>query len=298
MDPLLARLGRGEIVVGDGAIGTELMGRGLQAGQCPESMNLEHPEILAEIGERYIDAGAEILTTNTLGGSPLKLRHHSLENRTEEINQRAVETLREVAGDRAYISASIGPCGAILKPYGDTEEEEVYDSFERQASALVAAGTDLICVETMIDLREAILAVRAVKAVSPETPVMATMTFDATPRGYYTIMGTNVEQAALGLEEAGADVVGSNCGFGIQEMIEIAREFTQQSRVPILVQSNAGLPEHRGGEVVYPESPRFMADHVNELIELSVGVIGGCCGTTPDHIRAIRAQVDGARQLS
>jgi 5-methyltetrahydrofolate--homocysteine methyltransferase len=149
----------------------------------------------------------------------------------------------------------------------------------------------------MIDLREAVLAVRAARAVAHEMPVMATMTFDATPRGFFTIMGTTVEQAASGLEEAGADLVGTNCGNGIETMIEIAREFAQHARVPLAVQSNAGLPENRGGKVVYPESPEFMAERATALMEIPVAVIGGCCGTTPVHIRAIRAQVDGAHQL-
>jgi 5-methyltetrahydrofolate--homocysteine methyltransferase len=281
--------------VGDGAIGTQLLEQGLEAGQCPEVLNLEHPEILSEFAGRYLEAGAEILTTNTFGGSPLKLRLNSLEDRTEEINWNAVKAVRGVAGDRAYVSGSIGPTGAVLKPYGDAAEDEVYGAFERQVRVLVDAGVDLFCVETMFDLREATLAVRAAKALSPNTPVMASMTFDATPKGYYTIMGTNIEESAAGLVEAGADVVGTNCGFGIEKMIGIARELVHHASVPVIVQSNAGLPEVRGGEVMYAESPEFMADRIANLIELPVSVIGGCCGTSPEHIRAIRERLDRGR---
>jgi 5-methyltetrahydrofolate--homocysteine methyltransferase len=296
MEPLLQRLARGEILVGDGAWGTELMARGLEAGQCPESFNLGRPDVLAEIAVSYLDAGAQFVTTNTFGGSPLKLRSYGLEDRTEAINRRAVEVLREVAGDRAYVWGSVGPTGKMMKPYGNLEEDHVYESFERQIRALAEAGADVICVETMIDLREASLAVRAAKTAAPAIPVMATMTFDPTPRGFFTVMGTDIEGAVKGLELGGADVVGSNCGNGIETMVEIARELNRHAERPIAIQSNAGLPERREGEIVYPESPAFMAQRVPDLIGLGVAVLGGCCGTTPEHIDAIRRGADRLRK--
>jgi 5-methyltetrahydrofolate--homocysteine methyltransferase len=286
MEDFLQRLQRGDTVVGDGALGTLLMERGLKPGECPEAFNLKRPEVLAEIAASYVEAGSEIVTTNTFGGSPIKLRSYSLEEETESINGGAVDLLRGVAAGRAWIAASVGPTGAILKPYGDAEESELLDSFERQIEAL--SGADLILVETMIDLREAVLAVRAAKEAAPGKPVLATMTFDATPRGFYSVMGSSVEQSASGLEKAGADAVGTNCGNGIEKMVEITREFACHSRLPLVVQSNAGLPENRGGRVVYPETPEFMANKARALIELGVAVIGGCCGTTPEHIRAIK----------
>jgi len=293
MKDILGRVRAGEILVGDGAWGTMLMARGLEPGQCPESLNLTRPEVLQEIAALYLDAGAEFITTNTFGGSPLKLADYSLEDEAEEINRRAVEALRPVVGDRALISASVGPTGKILLPYGDTAPEIIADSFTRQIGALIEAGADMICIETMIDMREARLAIEAAKSVSADIPIMATMTFDPTPNGFFTIMGTSVEQAAAGLEEAGADIVGSNCGNGIEKMIEIAAEFRRHSRLPIAIQSNAGLPENHAGEIVYPESPEFMADKAGRLIDLGVSIIGGCCGTGPDHIRALRGLVDG-----
>jgi len=291
MEDLLPRLRRRETVVADGAWGSLLMARGLQPGACPELFHLEQPEVVGEIAALYLDAGAGLVTTNTFGGSPLKLAPYGLEDRTEEINRRAVEIVREVVDNRALVSASVGPSGTILKPYGDTEEQAVYESFRRQIQALAEAGADLFCVETMTDLREASLAVRAAKDVAPSLPVMATMTFDRIPRGFFTIMGVSVEQAATGLAEAGADVVGSNCGHGSDDMVEIARELTRCSALPILIQPNAGLPETRDGTLVYPESPGFMAERAGALADLGVAVIGGCCGTTPEHIRAIRAGV-------
>lgn len=292
MKPVLDRLRAGETLCGDGAWGTQLMVRGLAPGESPEGMNLSRPEVLAEIAELYLDSGADLVTTNTFGGSPLNLASHGLDDRAEEINRAAVEVLKQVTAGRAYISASVGPTGKVLEPYGDTAPEAVAAAFKHQIGTLVDAGADLICVETMIDLREAELAVRAARSISAEIPVIATMTFDATPRGFFTTMGTGVERACATLIDEGADVVGSNCGNGIETMVEIAREFTAHASVPVVIQSNAGLPETRGGELVYPESPEFMAERVGRLMDLGVAIIGGCCGTTPDHVRAFRSAID------
>jgi 5-methyltetrahydrofolate--homocysteine methyltransferase len=296
MEDIRERLRSGGVILGDGAWGTLLMQRGLKPGEPPEALNLSRPEILEEIATLYLEAGAELITTNTFGGSPLRLRAHALEGRTEEINRRAVEAVRRAIGDRAWVSASVGPSGRLLKPYGDCTPEELYANFERQIGVLVAAGADLICVETMSDLTEAALAVRAARAIAPAIPVMATMTFEDTPRGYYTVMGVSVAKAAAGLEEAGADIVGSNCGNGIETMIGIAREFRKHARLPVAIQANAGLPVTRDGALVYPETPEFVAAKAVELLDLGVRIVGGCCGTTPDHIRALRAVVDKHRE--
>ncbi|HUX06049.1 MAG TPA: homocysteine S-methyltransferase family protein [Acidobacteriota bacterium] len=293
-DPL-ERIAAGEILLFDGAIGTMIMARGLQPGRPPESFNLSRPEVLEEVARLYIEAGAEFVTTNTFGASPIKLRHYGQDNEAEMINTAGVEAARAAAEGRAYVAASIGPTGAILRPYGDAEPEEVYDGFKLQAAAMAAAGADIFVVETMIDLAEAKLAVKAARDAAPRIPVMATMTFDPTPRGYFTVMGVTVAQAADGLAAAGADIVGSNCGNGIERMIEIAVEFKNHTKMPIAIQSNAGLPITRDGEVVYPETPEFMAYKANELINLPVSIIGGCCGTTPKHVRSIRAVIDSAR---
>jgi len=289
------RLASGETLCGDGAWGTQLMARGLAPGVCPENMNLSKPEALVEIARLYLDAGADFVTTNSFGGSALNLGSHGLDHRTEEVNRLAVEILKPEVGGRAYISASVGPTGRILEPYGDTAPEVVAEAFNCQIGALIEAGADVVCIETMIDLREAELAVRAARSVSAEIPVIATMTFDKGPNGFFTTMGNSVEQACEVLVEAGADIVGSNCGNGIDTMIEIARDFTTHALVPVIIQSNAGLPENRGGELVYPESPEYMAERVSRLMDLGVGIIGGCCGTGPEHIRAIRTAVDDYR---
>ena len=170
--------------------------------------------------------------------------------------------------------------------------KRVYNSFLEQVSALFESGVDLICIETMTDLQEAILAIKAAKSVSPIIPVMATMTFDKIPRGYYTIMGISIEKAVEGLTNSGADIIGSNCGHGIDNMIEIAKHIKKISDRPIMIQSNAGLPENKSNELVYPESPSYFAEKTVELIEAGVSIIGGCCGTTPEHIHAIRKVVN------
>lgn len=295
MKRILERLAEGETLVADGAIGTLLMQRGLEAGQYPESVNLVDPGMLEEIADLYVDAGADIVQTNTFGASPVKLALYGARQKAGEINRVAVGAVRRAVGDRAYVSGSCGPSGKMLKPYGDTDPEVLYDGFREQMECLIGEGVDIVCVETMVDASEAALAIKAAKDVSPAIPVMATMTFDATPRGFYTIMGISVEEAASRLQEAGADVVGSNCGNGIENMIKIAADFRRCTDLPLIIQSNAGLPKTKDGVPVYEETPTLMADRARELLAIGVAIIGGCCGTTPEHIRAIREVVDSFR---
>lgn len=292
MKPLLNSLSDSDILVSDGAMGTMLIERGLKEGECPELWNISMPDVLTEIARAYLDAGADIIQTNTFGASPLKLAQYDLADRTEEINRRAVEVVREVVGDDVYIYGSCGPSGKILKPYGDTEPDEVYASFKRQVSALMEGGVDVVGVETMTDLAEATLAIRAVKDISGNFPVIGTMTFDETPNGFYTIMGVGVEDAVSGLAEAGVDIIGSNCGNGIEVMSEIARELVEHTDLPVIIQANAGIPDMIEGRLTYPETPEFFAGEARKLIESGVSIVGGCCGTTPEHIRMLRELVD------
>lgn len=292
MRDFLSRVQSGEVLVSDGAIGSMILGRGLSAGDCPESVNLSNPDMLEEIAQRYLDAGAEIIQANTFGASPLKLSMHGLQAEAVEINKNAVEAVRKAVGGRAYVAASCGPSGHTLKPYGTTDPADVRESFETQLKVVIEAGVDIICVETMTDLTEATLAIKAARSITETIPITAAMTFDPTPRGFFTIMGVDIKSATSGMAEAGADLVGSNCGNGIEKMVEIAKEFEKETTLPRIIQSNAGLPELDGGQVVYRETPEFMAEKAKDLIASGVSVIGGCCGTTPDHIRAIRKVVD------
>ncbi len=288
MVPLQERLAQTGVIIADGAMGTMLFRRGLKPGDCPERMNLDAPEILEEVTGLYLEAGAEIVQTNTFGGSPLKLSSYALEGKTEEINARAVQAARNAAGERAYVSASCGPCGRILEPYGDTSAALVFESFRRQLRSLIAEGVDLVCIETMIDLAEARLAITAARSISASIPVCATMTFDPTPKGFRTVMGVDVEQAAKGLADAGAQIIGSNCGNGIVLMTKIAQEFKAHTNLPIIIQSNAGIPSIEDGSLVYPETPEFMAEKSVELLKIGVKILGGCCGTTPEHTAALK----------
>jgi 5-methyltetrahydrofolate--homocysteine methyltransferase len=295
MEGLLARLKRGRVLVGDGAWGTQLMQRGLPEGRPPEWFALERPGTIEEVARLYVEAGADLVTTDTFGGTSFRLRLHGLDGERERINRQAVEAVKRAVGGRALVSGSVGPTGQLLEPFGDTSPDAVEEAFAEQIAALASAGADVLCVETMGDLTEATRAVKAARAVAPGVPVMATMTFEPTPRGYFTVMGVSVEKAVAGLEAAGADVVGSNCGTGIADMVEIARQMARASRRPLIVQPNAGLPESREGQVVYNETPETFGARVPELLELGVAVVGGCCGTTPDHTRAIRRAVDAWR---
>ncbi len=232
------------------------------------------------------------MTTDTFGGTSFRLALHGLDGERERINRQAVEAVRRAVAGRALVSASVGPSGRLLEPLGDASPEAVHEAFAEQVSALVAAGADVLCIETMSDLTEATQALRAAKEQAPDLPVIATMTFEPNPRGYFTVMGVSVEKAVEGLLAAGADVVGSNCGTGMEHMVGIARELTRTARLPVAVQPNAGLPEIRGETVVYNETPEAMAARVPELLDLGVSLIGGCCGTTPEHVRALRRAVD------
>lgn len=295
MRSLRDRLTAGDIVVGDGAWGTMLMARGLRPGVPPETMTLSHPETIEEVARLYVEAGADFITTNTFGGSPVRLRAYGLDDQTDAINRCAVTAVRRAVGDQALVAASIGPCGHVLQPYGDGRPDEIAESYARQIAALADAGADFVIVETMTDLAEARLAIAASRRVAPALPVVATMTFDRTPRGFFTVMGVSIPHAVVGLTEAGADVVGSNCGNGMEAMLAIAQQMRTHATGPLAIQANAGLPESRNGALVYPESPDFLASWVPALVEAGVRVVGGCCGTTPEHVQAIRRAVTAAR---
>lgn len=292
MKPLIDRVRRRERIVGDGAMGTMLIARGLPSGQPPERWTLERPQVVEEIAHAYADAGAELITTNSFGGSPIRLRAHGLESRLEEINGEAVMLARSAAEGRAHVIASIGPTGQLLKPLGSLESGTVSDGFRRQAAVMAGAGVDGFCIETMTDIEEAVLAVEAVRLEAPGLPVFATMTFEQTPRGAFTVMGVSVARACGRLEQAGADAIGANCGTGPEAMLAVARQFAETTTLPLIFQPNAGLPQHVSGRLVYPQRPDAFASSLAQLATHAT-ILGGCCGTTPDHIAALKSLVAG-----
>ncbi|MBI3124719.1 MAG: homocysteine S-methyltransferase family protein [Ignavibacteriales bacterium] len=291
MKSVLEEIEKGKVLVSDGAWGTFLYQRGLQQGECPELWNVTHREDVFAIAISYIDAGADIILTNSFGGSPFRLRYYELDKRTIELNNAAAEISREAAGDNHFVLGSIGPSGSMLM-LGETTESELYDGFSLQAEALKKGGVDAICIETMTDVQEASIAVRAAKAAT-SLCVACTFTFDKTAtEDFRTMMGISPGEMVLAMKNVGADIIGTNCGNGIENMIGIVKEIRAVDQAtPVLVQANAGLPVFVDNKVSYPETPEMMANRVNELIDCGANIIGGCCGTTPLHITAIAAEI-------
>ena len=291
MSTIVDRIKCGEILVSDGAWGTFLHKKGLQPGECPELWNVTHREEVLDIARSYIHAGADMIETNSFGGSSFKLEHYGLSNRTAELNEVSAAISREAAGDNHFVLGSIGPTGKILM-MGEVTETQLSDNFKVQSEALQKGGADAICIETMSALDEACLAVKAAKENTNLT-VICTMTFEKTVSGEYrTMMGISPAEIVPALLDAGADIIGTNCGNGMARMVDIVREIRSvNSGVPILVHANAGAPIIRNGETVFPESPEETAGHVEALIQAGVNIVGGCCGTTPDHIRMIASKV-------
>lgn len=288
----------GRILISDGAWGTFLQQKGMKPGDCPELWSVEHAEDVKAIAQSYLEAGSDLVETNSFGGTSFKFEHYGLKDRVSEINEAAARLSAEAAAEAAgprWVIASVGPTGKMLL-MGDVTGDELYESFKEQVIALEKGGADAICVETMSDLEEAALAVKAAKE-NTECEVIATFTFEQTVNGdYRTMMGVAPEQAAEAMLEAGADIIGTNCGNGIKRMIDIVKVIRKTAPdTPILVHANAGLPTNINGIDVFPETPEEMAARVPALIQAGANIIGGCCGTTPRHIEAIK-QATLARQ--
>ena len=289
MKNILERIKAGEILVCDGAMGTQLQARGLKPGECPELWCIEHAEDLKAIHTSYKNAGSDIVECNSFGGTSFKLEHYGLEDRVSEINKAAAMVAKEVAGTEQFVLGSVGPTGEFLEPYGDTEEDEMKEAFATQIQALEQGGADAVIIETMTALEEAELAVKAAKE-NTDLVVIASFTFDPQVDGSYaTMMGVRPAQMATRLIEAGADIVGTNCGVGSEHMIKVVEELrSANAEIPIMVMPNAGMPVIENGEAVFKETPSEMAAKVKLLIKAGASIIGGCCGTSPEHIKAMK----------
>jgi 5-methyltetrahydrofolate--homocysteine methyltransferase len=271
-------------VVTDGAWGTQLQSRGLPIGACPDAWNLSHAEAVEAVARSYVEAGSRIILTNTFGSNRFILARHDLADRVAEVNRLGVEISRRAAGSRAKIFASMGPSGVMLM-MGEASDDELQAAFTQQAEAMASAGADGIVVETMTDPAEARLAVAAARSTG--LPVVACMTFDSGAKLDRTMMGTTPEQAAEQLLDAGADIVGSNCGQGVAGFVEIGRRLHAASGRAVWVKANAGLPEMRDGKTYYAQTAEQFAEYVPQLVAAGAGFIGGCCGTSPEFIRAV-----------
>jgi 5-methyltetrahydrofolate--homocysteine methyltransferase len=264
----------------------------LKTGECPDEWSLTHPDEVEDIARSYINAGADMVETNSFGANYYKLEHFGLQDKVAAINEAAAQASRRAAGDEKYVIASIGPTGKMLM-MGDVTEEDLYNCFKEQAIALEKGGADAVCIETMSDADEAVSAIRAAKE-NTQLEIIATFTFEKTLQGEFrSMMGLTPVDAVRQVLNAGADIVGANCGNGIERMIEIVREIrTEFPDVFILVHANAGLPSHINGKDVFPDTPDVMAKLTPRLLAEGVNIIGGCCGTTPEHIAAIKKVVD------
>ncbi len=291
MGILLDTLKEKKLLVSDGAWGTMLQAQGLEPSDCPEEWNISHPNVVKSIANKYAEAGSDMVLTNTFGGSRKKLEKCGLGDRVKELNLVGAKLSKEGAPD-CIVAGSVGPTGEFLEPYGEMTEKEMIEVFAEQIEALVEGGIDVVCIETMSAIEEAICAIKAARIVKQDIEIIATMTFDPTPKGFRTMMGVDCKRAAEALTEAGADVVGSNCGNGIEQMIPITEEMRKYTDRPILIHANAGVPELINGKTVFRETPEQMARFIEPLVKAGASIIGGCCGTTPEHIKAIKAEID------
>ncbi len=287
---LLAEQG---VLLVDGATGTQLMASGLEAGDAPERLNLDRPEVVWGLHQSYVDAGSDIVLTNTFGGSSYRLALHKLDDRVIEINRQAARHARHVVDQverRVLVAGSIGPTGELLAPLGELQPQDAVRAFADQAQGLAEGGADLLWIETMSSLAEVEAVVAGARQVT-DLPIAVTLSFDTAG---HTMMGVSGTAAGTRLRELGVDAMGANCGnnladteAALAEMIECAGD------IPVIAKSNAGIPEWRGAELAYSGSPEVMAAHAHRVRQSGVQIIGGCCGNNPEHIAAMRAVLDG-----
>jgi len=291
MNAFLDRLARGRLV-SSGAVGTLIQDRGLPSGEISEVWNLRQPEEVASVYRSFFEAGAELIGTNTFGANRIKLKGYGLEELAYPFNLTGAQIARRALPDSCLIFGSAGPTGELLAPLGPLTEEEVYQAFREQALALAEGGVDVLCFRTMSDLEELRIAIRAARE-NTDLPIIATMSFAWGQKGYRTMMGIDPKAASLSLREAGAQVIGSNCGQGMEEMIGLMAEMRSYDPGYLAAQPNAGKPQLIEGKTVYSQDPQDFASGVGDLLDMGVAIIGGCCGVGPEHIRRVAEVVRG-----
>lgn len=291
MKKITERIKANEILISDGAWGTFLQQKGMQPGECPELWNITHRDEVLSIAQSYVDAGSNMIETNSFGANKFKLDHFGLGNKVFEINKAAAEISKQAAGENVYVLGSIGPTGKLLI-MEEVTTDELTKAFREQAVAMEAGGADAIIIETFTDLEEAKCAIKATKE-NTSLEVICTMTFEKTVNGdYRSMMGVSPSDMANELTEAGADIIGANCGNGMEGMIAITKEIRSVNPdIPVLIHANAGAPIFKNGITSFPETPEYMAGLVKRLIAGGANIIGGCCGTTPQHISKIAKAV-------
>ncbi|MDP6168873.1 MAG: homocysteine S-methyltransferase family protein [Candidatus Marinimicrobia bacterium] len=282
------RLSEGPVLL-DGAMGSLLMDMGLHSGQPPEEWTMKYPERIGKIHKLYHEAGSDILQTNTFGASYYRLKECGIAEHHDLVNQRAVEICKEYGGD-SLVSGDIGPSGLLIEPLGPATLEELENAFSKQVVILEKAGVDLFSIETMIDIEEALLAVKAIRNISTR-PIIANMTYSQTGNGYFTVMGNSLEECTKRFIDAGADVIGANCNLDSLESYQLAEELLTLTTNPISIKPNAGQPVLNGDTVSYGQSVEEFVDGMVKIYKLGVQILGGCCGSTPEYIRHLSDEI-------
>jgi 5-methyltetrahydrofolate--homocysteine methyltransferase len=282
--------GGGGVILLDGATGTQLIARGLELGQCPELWNLARPDDVRAVHAGYAAAGSDVVHANTFGANPFVLEKHGLADRLEELCAAGVRLARDAAGPGRLVAGDVGPSGLMLPPVGGADPAALEAGYARQAAALAASGVDYLAIETMVDLAEALCAVRGCRRGAPGLSVTACMTFDRKKRGFFTLMGQRPDQCARALALEGAIAVGANCSVGSAAMVELCALLVEGAPgVPVVAKPNAGLPEMVGGHAVYRQAPDDFARDVAEMVSRGARAVGGCCGTDERFVAAIAA---------
>lgn len=290
MKPLLEKLLATGPVITDGAWGTQIQNLGLEAGACPDEWNLKNPEAIERVARSYVDAGSQIILTNTFGASRIMLERHGLSDKAAEINRAGAEISRKAAAGKAHVFGSIGPCGKMLFA-GEVSEDDLRDAFREQAEGLAEGGVEGLVIETMSEIGEAVVALKAARETG--LPVVVSMVYDSGKNYDRTMMGTTPAMAAGALQEEGADVIGANCGMGVEFFLPVCTALHEATTLPVWIKPNAGLPETENGKVVYRTNPEHFAEHAATIVSAGARFIGGCCGTSPDFIRALVRRTGG-----
>ncbi len=274
-----------KIILLDGGFGTELIARGFPQGACPETWNVEKPDVVKEIHRNYFDAGSDVVLTNSFGGSKIKLESSGQGNKCYELNRAAAQIANETKPEGRFVAGSMGPIGKFLKPVGEYEEDAFENAYAEQARGLSDGGVDFLLIETQYDIMEALCALRGARKVT-DKPVFVTITFTKGPRGYFTIMGNSVGQCVEELEKEEVPVIGTNCTLNSEEMVDVIGLFREATSLPIIAQANAGKPSVSGeGEVSYEQTIEDYLGFIPQMIQNGASLIGGCCGTNPEYIK-------------
>ena len=279
-----------KVILFDGGMGTELIKRGLTTGKIPDMLNIEQSEIISKIHKSYYDAGSNMCQTNTFGSSPLNLKKYQLDSQIEEIISKALENIKKACPPKGLIVGDIGPTGEFRAPVGKATSKDWHESFFTQAK-LLEKGVDLFHIETVSDIEEITTAIKAVREISLK-PIIASITYKMTKRGFFTIMGDSLEKCIKTLETENVDVIGANCTLGSKEMLLLLKEAINITDKPLSVKPNAGQPRIEGSKTFYDQPIEEFADDIQEMIKIGAKIVGGCCGTSPETIKSIRKIID------